>query len=249
MAKKRVPHAVDPAEIEKNAAGTPQYTFANTLNRLMEEKGIDQEKMAEDLRLSTGIIHNYRHGKTEPKLSAIVNLANYLHVDCHYLLTGVKAENSTLAKDIGLNETSINLLKGIYKSYGGNSPETDVLNDLFKDVDIRDLLLQIAKFKRIKKQNRNEMDNCRSTINEVKAGIVNGISRDILLGRLSIPLCRLEDIEPSERYQRFLAIDSFTSLFDSVYCLTDFSEVNRMLQESISLHDTLDSEFRDSIDI
>ena len=44
MAKKRVPHSVDNAEIEKNALGTPQYMFASTLNRLMEEQGIDQKK-------------------------------------------------------------------------------------------------------------------------------------------------------------------------------------------------------------
>ena len=58
MAKKRIPHSVDNAEIEKNASGTPRYVFAITLNRLMEEQCIDQEKMSADLGLSTGIISN-----------------------------------------------------------------------------------------------------------------------------------------------------------------------------------------------
>lgn len=107
MAKKRVPHSVDNAEIEKNALGTPQYMFASTLNRLMEEQGIDQEKMAADLGLSTGIISNYRHGKTEPKLSSILNIANYLNVDCHYLLTGIKAKNSNFSKKTGLSDKAI----------------------------------------------------------------------------------------------------------------------------------------------
>lgn len=112
MAKKRVPHLVDPAIIDEHALGEPQYIFANTLNVLMEEQGIDQEKMAADLGLSTGVIHNYRHGKTEPKLSSIIKIANYLNVDCHYLLTGIQSKYRNI-EQMGFSAGAVQFLKNI----------------------------------------------------------------------------------------------------------------------------------------
>ena len=85
MSKKRVPHSVDPSVIEENTAGIDgkdRRTFAMTLNQLMEEKGVAQDEMADALGISTGSISNYRSGKTEAKLSAIIKIANYLGVDC-----------------------------------------------------------------------------------------------------------------------------------------------------------------------
>ena len=116
MAKKRAPHSVDPAEIEKNAENLPQLTFAKILNRLMEERGIDQEKMSADLRMSTGLIHNYRHGKTEPKLSAIIKIAEYLDIDCHYLLTGISPDNRKINKALNLSEEAISRILWINDS-------------------------------------------------------------------------------------------------------------------------------------
>ena len=241
MAKKRIPHSVDNAEIEKNASGTPRYVFASTLNQLMVEQSIDQEKMAEDLGLSTGIISNYRNGKTEPKLSAIVSIANYLHVDCHYLLTGIKAEYLTIAKETGLSDESITQLGLIHKSYGCNSPETDVLNDLLEDHSIRGLLIQICGFKMQKKSNKKMFDNDVRIIDEVKSGISNGEPYDLLIGKLSTPLAELGNIESSERYQRFLVIDDFTKFLDEKYDTSNYEDVFKMEEEAEALYDFLDS--------
>lgn len=241
MAKKRIPHSVDNAEIEKNASGTPRYVFASTLNQLMVEQGIDQEKMAEDLGLSTGIISNYRNGKTEPKLSAIVSIANYLNVDCHYLLTGIKAEYLTIAKETGLSDESITQLGLIHKSYGCNSPETDVLNDLLEDHSIRGLLIQICGFKMQKKSNKKMFDNDVRIIDEVKSGISNGEPYDLLIGKLSTPLAELGNIESSERYQRFLVIDDFTKFLDEKYDTSNYEDVFKMEEEAEALYDFLDS--------
>lgn len=114
MSKKRVPHSVDPSVIEENTAGIDgkdRRTFAMTLNQLMEEKGVAQDEMADALGISTGSISNYRSGKTEAKLSAIIKIANYLGVDCHYLMTGNRAENALVASELGLSDKVLDRLR------------------------------------------------------------------------------------------------------------------------------------------
>ena len=111
MAKKRVPHSVDYETVKSNLDGKQDgaivFAFSRTLDKLLTEKEIDQEQMASDLKMSEGAISNYRNGKTEPKLSAIVKIANYLGVDCHYLMTGIQSKHMGLG-DIGLSERAIN---------------------------------------------------------------------------------------------------------------------------------------------
>lgn len=121
--KKRVPHSVDTNVIKENAAAFFSSdkaklveTFAITLNTLMEEKGIDQEKMSDELQISSGAISNYRNGKAEPGLTRIIKIANYLDVDCSYLMTGISAANTTLSKDTGLSDGAIELLRYLNKS-------------------------------------------------------------------------------------------------------------------------------------
>ena len=82
-----------------------------TLNQLMEEKGVAQDEMADALGISTGSISNYRSGKTEAKLSAIIKIANYLGVDCHYLMTGNRAENALVASELGLSDKVLDRLR------------------------------------------------------------------------------------------------------------------------------------------
>lgn len=110
MSKKRTPHSVDYAVIEENLRGKPNGStisaFAHTLNRLLAEKEIDQEQMADDLKMSEGAISNYRNGKAEPKLSAIIKIAKYLNVDCNYLMTGIQSQHISLG-DIGFSGDAI----------------------------------------------------------------------------------------------------------------------------------------------
>ena len=46
-------------------------------------------------------------------------IANYLGVDCHYLITGVKDSNLTLANELGLTDESITLLKDLQSTQAG----------------------------------------------------------------------------------------------------------------------------------
>lgn len=139
--KKREPHSVDSLSIVENAekrfpddcdAAKALATFAMTLNLQLEQQGIDQDLMAEDLNISTGIISNYRNGKSEPSLTKLRKIANYLHVDCSYLMTGISAKNHTVHSALGLSEEAITVLR-----YIKNPPED--MNDSTRAFNLKTL--------------------------------------------------------------------------------------------------------------
>ena len=111
MPRKRTTHEVDSATIEENAQSPEMAMFAKTLNTLLVEKSIHQEDMAQALGVATGSISSWRNGKKEPRLSMIVKIADYLGVDCHYLMTGVQAKNYVCSNELGLSEKAIEKLK------------------------------------------------------------------------------------------------------------------------------------------
>lgn len=114
MARVRIPHEVDNAIIDENTQGRPEISvFAKTLNNLLIEKGIHQDDLAEALGISSGSISSYRNGKKEPRLSMIVKIADYLGVDCHYLMTGIRAKSYICAEDTGLSESGIQALRNL----------------------------------------------------------------------------------------------------------------------------------------
>ena len=60
--------------------------FAERLRDLRLEKGVGQNKLADDLGLSNASISYRENGKQEPTASAIVKLAGYFDVSTDYLL-------------------------------------------------------------------------------------------------------------------------------------------------------------------
>ncbi len=59
--------------------------FAERFKELREEAGISQEKLADALGVSHGIISFWETGKREPKLSNLVIIAEYFGVSIDYL--------------------------------------------------------------------------------------------------------------------------------------------------------------------
>lgn len=139
MTRKRITHEVDDAVIEGNARSPEISIFAKTLNSLLIEKGVHQEDIAKALGISAGGISNYRNGKKEPRFSMIVKIANFLGVDCHYLMTGVQAKNYVCSNELGLSEKAINAIK----SSGGFG--LDVLNCFLENPDFFRLLLEVKR--------------------------------------------------------------------------------------------------------
>lgn len=146
MARTRTTHEVDDVIIDENTSGRPEMAiFAKTLNRLLIEKGIHQDDLAQTLGISSGSISSYRNGKKEPRFTMIVKIADYLGVDCHYLMTGVQAKNYVCTKDLGLSEKAINrILFETTPIPGLEIPESEM--DL---TSILNRLLTSSKFWRI----------------------------------------------------------------------------------------------------
>lgn len=110
MARSRIAHEVDEVEIMENAKNERVRIFAQNLNALLYKKHIHQDDFAEAIGISTGILSRYRRGLAEPKVSTLIKMAEYLKVDCHYLMTGKKAKNADLSKNIGLSDKAIEFL-------------------------------------------------------------------------------------------------------------------------------------------
>lgn len=53
------------------------------------KKGITQERLANDLSLSTFYINKIENGRCTPTLETLAMLANHLNLDLAYLITGV----------------------------------------------------------------------------------------------------------------------------------------------------------------
>ncbi len=71
------------------------------IKELRVEKGIDQQTLAQALKIGKGSISNWEVGRTEPSIDYILSLANYFEVSTDYLLGR--------SNDIGVVQTNANL--------------------------------------------------------------------------------------------------------------------------------------------
>lgn len=55
------------------------------IKELMQEKGVQQQQMAEFLNVSRATIYKYQQGKAEPNIKTLIALADYFDVSLDYL--------------------------------------------------------------------------------------------------------------------------------------------------------------------
>ncbi len=55
------------------------------IKELMQEKGIQQQQMAELLNVSRASIYKYQQGKAEPNIETLIKIADYFDVSLDYL--------------------------------------------------------------------------------------------------------------------------------------------------------------------
>ena len=122
--QKRVTYSVDEEIIKENInnlnGGMQKYKrrfkFATRLNRLLEEKEINQEDFADMVNASTGVISKYRNGISEPDLTLLSNMAEKLGVSMDYLsgLSDFESPNIDsigISKITGLSTKAIDVLE------------------------------------------------------------------------------------------------------------------------------------------
>lgn len=60
--------------------------FGETLKELRTDRGLSQQQLADELKISQSAIAKWELSKTEPVASMIVKLAKYFDVDSDFLL-------------------------------------------------------------------------------------------------------------------------------------------------------------------
>ena len=60
--------------------------FGDNLRRLLEDRGITQKKMAQDLNIAASTLGNYVRGLREPDFETFDRIAAYFNVSANYLL-------------------------------------------------------------------------------------------------------------------------------------------------------------------
>ena len=66
--------------------------FGETLKELHTDRGLSQQQLADELKISQSAIAKWELSKTEPVASMIVKLSKYFGVDSDFLL-GLRDEN------------------------------------------------------------------------------------------------------------------------------------------------------------
>lgn len=159
--KKRATYSVDEEVIKdniENSSGSisnnqKRYSFAIRLNKLLEEKGISQEKFAEMVGASTGVISKYRNGISEPSLTLLAKMADILEVSTDYLIGKSECKMYDLHKInklLGLSEGAIiqlNAFKnGLVKSDQFIANDESDFDDFEQHLRILSLLMEKSGF-------------------------------------------------------------------------------------------------------
>ncbi len=120
-------------------------TFAEILNKLMNERGINSTTLSEETGLNPGSISKYLSGERAPTLNSIIALSKYFRVDCHYLLTGTKQKNASVSQATGLSDVAIDKLKEI-RHKNRTTWLMDAVNALIEDGNFESLIVYLSKY-------------------------------------------------------------------------------------------------------
>lgn len=81
------------------------------LKELRIKAKLSQAELAEQLRVSREAVNMWERGLRDMKSGTIVQLAEFFHVSCDFILTGVQATHQDTHKITGLSEEAISMLQ------------------------------------------------------------------------------------------------------------------------------------------
>lgn len=82
-------------------------TFQDIFKELRHEKGLSQEKIAEELDVSQSLINNWETNRSTPHPIMLDYLADYFEVSVDYLIGRSKMKNNPMEKDNPLERYKI----------------------------------------------------------------------------------------------------------------------------------------------
>lgn len=132
--------------------GTDIKSIGERIRKLREKIGLTQSDLAKKLNVKRETVAQWETGARDLKTGYIIDLADCLNVSCDEILRGVKPENISVYKDLGLTDVSINNLKEITKEGINANPLLEHKN--FKDVlrylnDLNNISLQRFYFNEV----------------------------------------------------------------------------------------------------
>lgn len=123
--------------------------FPTTLRALLEHHPKDghsttYKALGEGVGVRQQTISQYASGQTQPTADVALRIARFFGVSVDYLLTGVSSYNKDYAEELGLSDTSVELLRRAKDMY----PQTDLdhvhtmpyLDELLSDKDFYEFL-------------------------------------------------------------------------------------------------------------
>lgn len=123
--------------------------FPTTLRGLLEHHPKDghsttYKALGEGVGVRQQTISQYASGQTQPTADVALRIARFFGVSVDYLLTGVSSYNKDYAEELGLSDTSVELLRRAKEMY----PQTDLehvhtmpyLDELLSDKDFYEFL-------------------------------------------------------------------------------------------------------------
>lgn len=111
-------------------------SFGERLREIRIKAGETQAEAGEVFGLSAQGFSSYECGKREPSLEKLTQIADHYHVSIDWLLTGIETENTRTAKDLGLSNDAINVLRAIADETGQKEENRQVY-ELLKSAGVQ----------------------------------------------------------------------------------------------------------------
>ena len=111
-------------------------SFGERLREIRIKAGETQAEAGEVFGLSAQGFSSYECGKREPSLEKLTQIAYHYHVSIDWLLTGIETENTRTAKDLGLSNDAINVLRAIADETGQKEENRQVY-ELLKNAGVQ----------------------------------------------------------------------------------------------------------------
>ena len=123
-------------QVKQNYDGYNSIFATNLRVLLMTDSkdghGTTYKALGEAVGVRQQTISQYASGQTQPTSDILLKIANYFNVSIDYLLTGVSANNKGYNKELGLSESSIELLRRA-KDYAQQTEETRTITMPYLD--------------------------------------------------------------------------------------------------------------------
>ena len=110
--------------------------IGSRIRELRQKNNLTHEALAEKIGISRDLITKIENGKRDLRSDVAVDIADALDTTCDYLLRGIAPENLDTAKDLGLSNDAINVLRAIADETGQKEENRQVY-ELLKNAGVQ----------------------------------------------------------------------------------------------------------------